>query len=45
MKNYDKEITETFIWPMKRNQLTKLGPFIEMEQRKIQTIMSGLWQK
>jgi len=45
MKIYDKEIQETFIWPLKRKQLTKLSPFIEMEQRKIQTIMSGLWQK
>ncbi len=45
IKEYDKDIQETFIWPKKRMQLRKLSGFIEMEQRKIITIMRGLWKK
>jgi len=45
IKNYDKEIAETFIWPAKKNQLTKLSPFIEIEQGKVLTIMRGLWNE
>ena len=45
IKEYDKDIQEKFIWPKKKIQLRKLSGFIEMEQRKILTIMRGLWKE
>ncbi len=41
--DYDNMITEQFIWPRERKKLDNLAPFLELEHRKLQTILQGIW--
>ena len=41
--DYDTMVNENFIWPKTRKRLDSLAPFLELEDRKIQTILQGIW--
>lgn len=41
--DYNTMISEDFIWPKERRRLDKLAPFLELEQRKLQTVLKGIW--
>tara|TARA_Y100000758_G_scaffold289566_1_gene242449 strand:+ start:246 stop:839 length:594 start_codon:yes stop_codon:yes gene_type:complete len=42
-KDYDSMISEAFIWPKERRRLDSLAPFLEIEHKKLQTILKGIW--
>ena len=42
-KDYDSLISEAFIWPKERRRLDSLAPFLEIEHKKLQTILKGIW--
>jgi len=42
-KDYDSMVNENFIWPKTRKRLDSLAPFLELEDKKIQTILQGIW--
>ena len=42
-KDYDSMISEAFIWPKERRRLDSLAPFLEIEHKKLQTILQGIW--
>ena len=41
--DYDSMVTENFIWPKERKRLDNLAPFLELEHKKIQVILQGIW--
>jgi len=41
--DYDTMMNEKFIWPKTRKRLDNLAPFLELEQRKLQTVLQGIW--
>ena len=42
-KDYDSMVNENFIWPKTRKKLDSLAPFLELEDRKLQTVLQGIW--
>jgi len=36
-------ISEDFIWPKEKKRLDSLAPFLELEHKKIETILQGIW--
>ena len=42
-KDYDNMVDENFIWPKTRKRLDSLAPFLELEHRKLQTVLQGIW--
>ena len=42
-KDYDSMVTENFIWPRERKRLDRLAPFLELEHRKLQAVLQGIW--
>ncbi len=42
-KDYDDMIQEGFIWPKERKRLDNLTPFLELEHKKLHTILEGIW--
>ena len=43
--DYNMMIAEDFIWPTERKRLENLAPFLELEHKKLQTILQGIWLK
>ena len=41
--DYDTMVSENFIWPKTRKRLDSLAPFLELEHKKLQTILQGIW--
>ena len=41
--DYDTMVNENFIWPKERKRLDNLAPFLELEHRKLQTVLQGIW--
>ena len=41
--DYDTMVNENFIWPKTRKRLDSLSPFLELEHRKLQTVLQGIW--
>ena len=41
--DYDSMVSENFIWPKTRKRLDSLAPFLELEHKKLQTILQGIW--
>ena len=41
--DYDTMVSENFIWPKTRKRLDSLAPFLELEHRKLQTVLQGIW--
>ena len=41
--DYDTMVNENFIWPKTRKRLDSLAPFLELEDRKLQTVLQGIW--
>ena len=41
--DYDSMVSEDFIWPKERKRLDNLAPFLELEQRKLQIVLQGIW--
>ena len=44
-KDYNQMISEDFIWPRERKRLDNLAPFLDLEHKKLQTILKGIWLK
>ena len=44
-KDYDDMIQESFIWPKEKQRLEKLAPFVKLENKKLMTILRGIWQE
>ena len=44
-KDYNMMIAEDFIWPKERKRLDNLAPFLDLEHKKLQTILKGIWLK
>ena len=42
-KDYDNMVSENFIWPKERKRLDNLAPFLELEHKKLQTVLQGIW--
>ena len=42
-KDYDNMISEKFIWPKERRRLDKLTPFLDLQLKKVHTILEGIW--
>ena len=42
--DYDSMVSENFIWPKTRKRLDSLAPFLELEDRKLQTVLQGIWR-
>ena len=42
-KDYDSMVTENFIWPKERKRLDNLTPFLELEHKKLRTILEAIW--
>jgi len=42
-KDYDSMVNENFIWPKTRKRLDSLAPFLELEDKKLQTVLQGIW--
>ena len=36
-------ISENFIWPNERKRLDNLAPFLDLEHKKLQTMLKGIW--
>ena len=41
--DYDTMMQEKFIWPKTRKRLDNLAPFLELENKKLQTVLQGIW--
>jgi hypothetical protein len=41
--DYDNMMDEKFIWPRERKRLDNLAPFLDLEHKKLQTILQGIW--
>ena len=41
--DYDTMVNENFIWPKTRKRLDSLAPFLELEDRKLQIVLQGIW--
>ena len=41
--DYDTMMNEKFIWPKTRKRLDNLAPFLELENKKLQTVLQGIW--
>ena len=41
--DYDTMMNEKFIWPKTRKRLDSLAPFLELENKKLQTVLKGIW--
>ena len=41
--DYDTMMNEKFIWPKTRKRLDNLAPFLELEHKKLQTVLQGIW--
>ena len=41
--DYDTMVSENFIWPKTRKRLDSLAPFLELEHKKLETILQGIW--
>ena len=41
--DYDSMISENFIWPNERKRLDNLAPFLDLEHKKLQTMLKGIW--
>ena len=41
--DYDTMMNEKFIWPKERKRLDSLAPFLELENKKLQTVLQGIW--
>ena len=41
--DYDSMMNEKFIWPKERKRLDSLAPFLELEHKKLQTVLQGIW--
>ena len=41
--DYDTMMNEKFIWPKTRKRLDSLAPFLELENKKLQTVLQGIW--
>ena len=41
--DYDSMVSENFIWPKTRRRLDSLAPFLELENKKLQTVLQGIW--
>ena len=41
--DYDSMVSENFIWPKTRKRLDSLAPFLELEHKKLETILQGIW--
>ena len=41
--DYDTMVNENFIWPKTRKRLDSLAPFLELEDKKLQTVLQGIW--
>ena len=41
--DYDTMVSENFIWPKTRKRLDNLAPFLELENKKLQTVLQGIW--
>ena len=42
-RDYDTMVSEDFIWPKTRKRLDNLAPFLELENKKLQTVLQGIW--
>ena len=42
-KDYDDMVSEKFIWPRERKRLDKLSPFLDLEHKKLYSILEGIW--
>ena len=42
-RDYDSMVSENFIWPKERKRLDNLAPFLELEHKKLQTVLQGIW--
>ena len=41
--DYDTMMNEKFIWPKTRKRLDSLAPFLDLEDKKLQTVLQGIW--
>ena len=41
--DYDTMMNEKFIWTKERKRLDSLAPFLELEHKKLQTVLQGIW--
>ena len=41
--DYDTMVNENFIWPKTRKRLDSLAPFLELEDKKLQIVLQGIW--
>ena len=41
--DYDSMVSENFIWPKERKRLDNLAPFLELEHKKLQVVLQGIW--
>jgi hypothetical protein len=41
--DYDTMVNENFIWPKERKRLDRLAPFLDLQQKKLHTILEGIW--
>ena len=41
--DYDTMVSENFIWPKTRKRLDSLAPFLELENKKLQTVLQCIW--
>ena len=42
-KDYDDMVSEKFIWPRERKRLDKLSPFLDLEHKKLYSILERIW--
>ena len=42
-KDYDDMVSEKFIWPRERKRLDKLSPFLNLEHKKLYSILERIW--
>ena len=42
-RDYDTMVSENFIWPKTRKRLDNLAPFLELENKKLQSVLQGIW--
>jgi len=41
--DYDNMVSEDFIWPRERKRLDRLTPFLDLQHKKLHTILEGIW--
>jgi hypothetical protein len=44
-RDYDTMVSENFIWPKTRKRLDNLAPFLELENKKLQTVLQVYKEK